>query len=73
MYEPKNCITDPCPQFKVLEINSKKSTKIWGADLENFDLNKVYPTQVILVEGKWTQKNDYLSVRTKKWKPVKKK
>ena len=63
-FEPKHCVTDPCPQFRVEKLNGKVSGEV-GADLINAKDGKAFdsdgaglkPTGCVQVVGDWTTPN----------------
>lgn len=67
VYEPKVCIIDPCPQFKVTGINGDVAAEGIGADILNVELKKFPAGRSILVMGTWTREDRYLQVTAKEW------
>lgn len=67
VYEPKVCVMDPCPQFKVVAINGEKIDEAMGADLINVDLKEIPAGRPVLVMGTWTKDGSYFQVTAKEW------
>ncbi len=71
VYEPKVCIMAPCPQYRVVTMNSVKVQGI-GADILNFESQKSAAAafKTFSIEGEWTRTEDYLEVTASAWHAV---
>lgn len=67
IYEPKQCITDPCPQYKVIAMNGEAVKNPMGADLLNIEDKKIPVDRAALVMGTWVREDQYLKVTVKEW------
>jgi hypothetical protein len=68
-HEPKNCVTTPCPQYRVLSIDGEKPTEPLGADLVNFDSREssVSAFKKFYVKGTWKKTDRYLEITVSEW------
>lgn len=69
MYEPKVCIMEPCPQFRVLSINGEKAEDL-EADITNVNArtSSISSFRKVRVKGEWTKEGSYLKIVADEWK-----
>ncbi len=65
VYEPVFCVTTPCPQFKIIEINGDKPKENMGADISDLDLKTLPIRKPFLIIGTWVREGDYFKVTPK--------
>lgn len=66
VYEHKVCITDPCPQYKIIALNGE-AVEAMGADLINLDANTLPSGKPAVVMGSWVREGNYFKVKVKEW------
>jgi len=67
LYEAKVCITDPCPQYKILSLNGESLEISMGADLMNLEPTSMPQGKPVLLMGSWIREGNYFKVRVKEW------
>lgn len=70
-WEPKQCVTTPCPQFSVLKFGNQK-VEGFGADLDrkNFEKSAMTNFQTFFVKGSYerdAEHPEYLKIKVSSW------
>lgn len=71
-HEPKQCITTPCPQFRVVKMNGKPVSGI-GADIDRKDFEKsaMANFKTFFAKGSFTHSKEnpgYIEIQVEEWR-----
>ena len=61
IFEPKHCVTDPCPQFRMVAVDQKPVKEV-GANVRFFQGQRPSSLKAfdkIRIEGKWKESDEF--------------
>lgn len=65
--EPKVCVTEPCPQLRILGINGNPQPAGLGGDILNLETRKMPAGKPMIIIGTWTREENYFKIKAKEW------